>query len=122
MYLTNIMTTPLLSIEAEATAMQAAQVMAEHHVTSILVPTDTPTTGIVTQDDVLTCTTVPLNQIQVKDLPIQPTQRVNATLTCEDAIKLMIRRSCRKLIFTKGSQNIGLFTLENIMTHPLTTR
>jgi signal-transduction protein with cAMP-binding, CBS, and nucleotidyltransferase domain len=91
--------------------------MAEHQVTSIIVNTDTSTPGIVTQDDVFTCHSVRLNEIQVKDLPIRPTQHVKQTLTCEDAIKLMIRRGCRKLIVTKNTQNIGLFTLSNLITN-----
>jgi len=111
------MTTLLLTIDGEASAMDAAKIMAEHHVTSILVNTDTQKTGVVTQDDVLTCRAIPLRDIQVKELPIQPTQHVQATLTCEDAIKLMIRRGCRKLIVTKDAQNIGVFTLTNILNN-----
>jgi predicted transcriptional regulator len=118
MKIMNLMTTPLLTIDREATAMHAAKIMAEHHVTSVLVNTDTQKTGVVTQDDVLTCRAVPLQDIRVKDLPIYPTQRVQATMTCEEAIKLMIRRSCRKLIVTKDAQNIGVFTLTNILNNP----
>jgi predicted transcriptional regulator len=114
----NCMTTPLLTIDGEATAMKAAKIMAEHHVTSLLVNTANQKTGVVTQDDVLTCQAVPLHDVQVKDLPIYPIQRVHATLTCEDAIKLMIRQSCRKLIVTQDTKNIGLFTLTNILTTP----
>ena len=111
------MTTPILSIDGEETAMQAAKIMAEHQVTSIIVNTEVTTTGIVTQDDLFTCHSVPLNEIQVKDLPIRPTKNVKETLTCEDAIKVMIRQGCRKLIVTKNRQNIGLFTLSNLITN-----
>jgi len=111
------MTTPLLTIDGKASAMDAAKIMAEHHVTSNLVKIDSQATGVVTQDDVLTCRAIPLRDIQVKELPIQPTKHVHATLICEDAIKLMIRQGLRKLIVTKDAQNIGLFTLTNILTN-----
>jgi predicted transcriptional regulator len=116
------MTNSLFSIDGEATAMHVAKVMAEHQVTSILVSTDTSKPDIVTQDDVFTCRTVPLNDIQVKALLIHPTHHVTETFTCEDAIKIMIRRGCRKLIVTKNARNIGLFALTNILTNLPSTR
>jgi predicted transcriptional regulator len=116
MKVTQAMTTPLLHIPAYISALDAAKIMGDKGVNSLVVTANKKIIGILTQDDVLQVKRKLHSDTQVKELVSSGSIRIIAhTRTCEEAVKLMIVDGIRKFLIVDNAAIIGTFTLSDLI-------
>jgi predicted transcriptional regulator len=116
MKVTRVMTQPLLQIPANISALEAAKIMADNGVNSLIVTSHEKILGIVTQDDVLQIKRKRHSDTQVKELVSAASMRtIGKDHTCEDAVKLMIVEGIRKLLIIDDATMVGILTLSDLI-------
>jgi signal-transduction protein with cAMP-binding, CBS, and nucleotidyltransferase domain len=91
MKLTRAMTQQLLQIPATLSALDAAKMMADTGINSLVVIAHEKVIGIVTQDDVLQIKRKRLSDIQIKELVSPVSMRtIRHDQTCEDGVRARV--------------------------------
>lgn len=105
--------TKLVVIESHLTVTDAAKVMLEAAVDSILVFEDNEVIGIVTNKDILKDVVAAgkdPSKITIKDIMNAPLIKIHKNATVGEAIKLMEKHNIRRLIVYDDKRTIGTVT------------
>ena len=111
------MTQPVLRIDEDSTAQQAAEVMGREHVGSLLVTRRGENVGIITERDIISKIIAVQGDLEatgVKAVMSQPLVTVNKNTTGEDAIRTMVDNDVRRLPVTDNERIIGIFTTSDV--------
>lgn len=117
MLVKEIMNTRLVKIKPSQTVYDAAFLLRENKVGSIIVEENDTVLGFITKRDIIGGTTLehknpdttPLSEIMVKDIiTINPLENITK------ALELMEKHKIKKLLVEKNSEIIGIITLTDI--------
>jgi signal-transduction protein with cAMP-binding, CBS, and nucleotidyltransferase domain len=116
-HVSDVMTTAILTINPEASMEDAAKIMGERHVGSLIVTErDTPT-GIVTERDLLSrvvATDKDPSQVKVKEVMSTRLITIKPSDTIKDAAQTMIRQKGRLVILKEGKV-AGIITASDLI-------
>lgn len=117
MKVSKYMTHPVIKVDANTDALNAAKIMAEQNVDSLLITSENRDIGIITFDDIVAIKQKRLEKTYVKDHLVNKIASIKGTMDCEDALRQMIDRGVRRLLVTEEDSIIGIFTLSNIICY-----
>jgi len=113
-----IMTPTPITIAANATAAEAAKVMREKDIGSLVVVSQGTPTGIVTERDIVTkvaASDLLPSRIIVKDIMTSPVVAVPPNEEVAEAAKLMSDRKIRRLPVVQEGKLVGMITENDII-------
>jgi len=117
MNISTLMTQPVLRIDEDSTAQEAAEVMGREHVGALLVTQRGEDVGIITERDIISkiiSRRCDLEETKVKDIMSKPLVTVDRDITGEDAIRTMVENDVRRLPVTDKGRIIGIFTTSDV--------
>jgi CBS domain-containing protein len=114
----DIMTHKVVTVSPEDTIENAARVMTNFNISSLVVLSQNETTGILTERDVLTrivaCGRDPMG-VLVKEVMTTPIISTNPDTSIEAAVKMMLEHRIKKLpVVTKDSEVVGILSLTDV--------
>ncbi|NIO36817.1 CBS domain-containing protein [Candidatus Bathyarchaeota archaeon] len=112
------MTKGVLSIEKDKTVLDAAKLMAELNIGSLLVTEKDKAIGIITERDILSKVTAKeLNPeaLSVTEIMSSPILRVEADKTVSEALTVMGERGIKHLVVVDEGEVVGMFSLHNLI-------
>lgn len=112
-------TNPNLTVVAsEVTVADAAKVMAEGRIDSVLVFENNDVIGIVTTKDILTDVVakgLDSSKVTVKELTHEPLIKIHKDAKVKEAIDLMNKHDIRRLIVTDDKRSIGIISRKKMI-------
>jgi len=112
-----IMISPILTITSDAPIFEAARIMGEKHVGSLIVLEDSQPVGIITERDLLSnviAKELDMKQTCVGKVMSTPLVTVDGDVQLEDAISLMVERKITRLPVKRGDELVGIVTSREI--------
>jgi CBS domain-containing protein len=113
-----VMTPSVISVEASSSVRDAAQVMIERGVGSVIVMEAGRPVGILTERDVLRRVVVKgLDPVKTKvgEVMSSPLVTVSADAYIIDASRLMAQRDIRRLLVVEGDKPVGVVTEKDLL-------
>ena len=113
----DIMATPVATISPEATMEEAARVMGERRVGSLIVMKDGDPVGIVTERDLLSNVFAVgrrPEKVKVEAVMSSPLITIGPTATIKEAAQTMIRKKGRLAVFDEG-ELVGIITASDLI-------
>jgi CBS domain-containing protein len=113
-----VMTPSVISVEASSSVRDAAQVMVERGVGSVIVMEAGRPVGILTERDVLRRVVVKgLDPVKTKvgEVMSSPLVTVRADAYMIDASRLMAQRDIRRLLVVEGDKPVGVVTEKDLL-------
>jgi CBS domain-containing protein len=113
-----VMTPSVISVEASSSVRDAAQVMIERGVGSVIVMEAGRPVGILTERDVLRRVVVKgLDPVKTKvgEVMSSPLVTVRADAYMIDASRLMAQRDIRRLLVVEGDKPVGVVTEKDLL-------
>lgn len=114
----DLMTTPLISIDEEDAVIEAARLMDEKDISSVLVKHGEQFSGMITDRDIIRrVVSKGLNptKIKVREAMSSPLITINEEATIDDAAKKMKDNSVRRLVVEKNHQKVGIIAESDII-------
>ncbi len=112
-------TNPELTVVAsEVTVSDAAKVMTEGRIDSILVFEDDQVIGIVTNKDILTDVVakgLDPSKVPIKDITHKPLVKIHKDAKVREAIELMSKNDIRRLVVTDDKRTIGTISRKKMI-------
>jgi len=108
-----IMVSPVVTVDTEATIYEAARIMGENKIGSVVVTRDSKPVGIFTERDLLTkviANGLDMKQTIVADSMSGPLITVDEETSVKDAIVLMAGRKIMRLPVTRKEKLVGIVT------------
>ncbi len=113
-----VMTSPVIELDAESTANMAAAMMAKYRISSILVRKDGRPVGIVTKRDLVE-KVVALDrkpsEVKIEEIMSSPLVTIDPSATLEDAVRLMNRQGISRLIVSYKGNVQGIISLKDVL-------
>jgi CBS domain-containing protein len=116
-----IMTGKIVRIGPDETVHQAAKVMMERGIGSLIVGSQWETMGIITESDLVrrvVAVGLEPSRTRVKEIMSTPALTVEADAPLEAADDLMDRQKVRHLLVTEGDSVIGIVSARDLL-HPI---
>jgi len=121
MQVKDIMKTDVLTVQPEISVVEAAKLMTEKHVGSlIIVNKKGKIIGILTERDILTDIVAKgedLKNFLTKNIMSKHVIKINPEKTIEEASKLMVKKKIKKLPVVKNGKIIGIITASDIVKY-----
>jgi len=114
----NYMSEPVESLDAGATAVDAAKRMVEKHISSVLVTEGGEFVGIVTRTDLVTrvmAAGLDAGATPLKSVMSSPLACMDHYLTAGDAHALMSQKNIKHLPITREGKVVGMLTTKDII-------
>ena len=107
------MTKGVITVPVNATVRNAAKLMSEKHLGSLVVVRGKEAVGIITERDVLGAVSEGLNlkRTKVSDIMSTPIIAINEDATIYDAVKVMGEKKIKKLPVLSKKRLVGIITL-----------
>ena len=114
----NYMTAYPISVLPEVSLLEAIGFMARRGIGNLILSKDDGTPlGIFTERDLLKQVvsekTIP--NLQIKDISIQPFEKINPDTTILEASKIMIQKKSRLLVFADSNKLVGIVTASDLL-------
>lgn len=116
-FVREIMTPSVISVEGSSTVSEAAKVMVEREVGSVIVTEAGRPVGILTERDVLKRVVMrglDPSKTKVKEVMSSPLVTVSADAYITDAGRLMAERNIRRLVVLEGGRMVGVITQKDV--------
>ncbi len=108
----------LFTVDKEASILDAAEIMRDNGVGSIIVTNEGKPVGIITERDIVNKITarniLPLD-IKVEKIMTKPVITIQDTAEITDALEAMVKYKIRRLLVLRDDEAIGVVTQENII-------
>jgi CBS domain-containing protein len=117
MKISALMTQPVLRIDEDSTAQQAAEMMGREHVGSLIVTRRGEDVGIITERDIISKIIAiqgDLKETRVKGVMSEPLITVSKNTIGEDTVRTMVENDVRRLPVTDNGRIIGIFTTSDL--------
>lgn len=104
---------PVVSVDEEDSIREAAKLMAEKNIGSVVVARSGAYVGIVTERDIIVravATGMDEERFKVKDIMSAPLVTLDERATIAEATKLMVKKKIRRLPLTRGTRVVGIVT------------
>jgi signal-transduction protein with cAMP-binding, CBS, and nucleotidyltransferase domain len=115
----DFMSTPVISVSADATAEDAANEMVEKKVSCLLVKQNEESVGIITTSDLVKrvmAKGLDSKTTKVDSIMSKPLITINHYLTRSDANEMMQRKRIKHIAVTEGTNVLGILTPKDMMT------
>lgn len=111
-----IMTSIVRTLDSSRTVHEAAVLMSDNHIGSIVVTKHGKPLGIVTHSDIVRWAALDKEffMVKLKDLASQPLITAKGGTTVEEAAKIMIGNRIHKLPITEGDKLLGIVTVTDL--------
>jgi len=113
------MTKRVLVVKPDATVKEAAKVMTEHRVGSLVVMENDKVVGIVTELDIIWKVVAGSSNPEdtlVKDIMTKKILTIQGDKTLEDATHMMVENNIKKLPVMEGDKLIGILTATDLIS------
>jgi signal-transduction protein with cAMP-binding, CBS, and nucleotidyltransferase domain len=114
----DFMSTPVLSVNADASIEDAAKEMKEKKVNCLLVKVKEESAGIITTSDLVKrvmAKGLDPKTTQVDSIMSKPLITINHYLTRSDANEMMLRKNIKHIVVTDGSNVLGILTSKDMV-------
>jgi len=111
---------PIITIDEQATVVDASKVMVKEDRGSIVVTRQGETVGLLTERDILTrvvARALDPSSTKVKDAMTSSPVTIEKGTSLREAIDLMNRKRVRRMLVTENGRIVGIFTLRDIVKH-----
>lgn len=116
-FVREIMTPSIISVEGSSTVSEAAKVMVEREVGSVIVTEGNRPVGILTERDILKRVVVrgldPL-KTKVREVMSSPLVTVSTDAYIVDAGRMMAEKNIRRLLVVEGDRPVGIITQKDV--------
>lgn len=115
--LRDIMIKKVITIDHDKTAQDAAKLMAEHEIGSLVIVSDGKPVGIVTERDLVrkVCTKdVASSKLPLKDVMSSPVIWAEPDLPIETAVQRMFNNKIRRLPILENGNLVGIVTVSDM--------
>ncbi|MFQ5941635.1 MAG: cyclic nucleotide-binding/CBS domain-containing protein [Nitrososphaerales archaeon] len=115
--LNDIMIKKVITIDHDKTAQDAAKLMAEHEIGSLVIVTNDKPVGIVTERDLVrnVCTKDnPSSKIPLKDVMSSPVIWAGPDVPIETAVQRMFNNKIRRLPILENGKLVGIVTVSDM--------
>ena len=112
------MTTPLISIYSEATAKEAAQLMKEKRIGSLLIKGYKGYVGIVSEKDLVNKVVgegLPPNTVPLSSIMTESILSIEKTASSSKASILMLKYKINHLAITKNDDIVGILSIKDLV-------
>lgn len=120
MQVSDLMTTEVVAVPADATLAVAVEQMLKQSVGSVIVTHDGDPAGIVTESDALRAALLadaPFEAIPVAKVTSRPLTTITPHQTVRAAIETMVDAGVKKLPVVDGYELVGIVTLADVAWH-----
>ena len=113
----HVMSTPLIAVEGGTSAQGAILLMIAKDIGALAVTDNGQPVGIVTDRDILKkcCSEASCGVTKARDIMSKPLITVNGETPLEEAAKLMVSKSIRRLFVTEGEKIVGIVTQKDLI-------
>ncbi len=118
--LKDIMVRKVITIEPDKTAMDAAKLMADNNISSVLVMDGDKIVGIVTERDLVrkVCANdIPSSKVSILSVMSSPVITAESDLPIEAAVQRMFNNRIRRLPVVEDGMLVGIVTISDIAKH-----
>ncbi|MFN4336628.1 MAG: cyclic nucleotide-binding/CBS domain-containing protein [Candidatus Nitrosocaldus sp.] len=118
--LKDIMVRDVVTISPDKTAQDAARLMAEHGIGSVVVMHHDNVVGIVTERDLVrkVCAKdIPSSKVRIHDVMSTPIITAEPDLPIEAAVQRMFNNKIRRLPVVENGKLVGIVTISDIAKH-----
>jgi signal-transduction protein with cAMP-binding, CBS, and nucleotidyltransferase domain len=115
----DFMSTPVLSVNTDASTKEVAKEMEEKKVSCLLVKANEESVGIITTSDLVKrvmAKGLDPKTTKVDSIMSKPLITINHYLTRRDANEMMLRKKIKHIAVTEGSNVLGILTPKDMMT------
>lgn len=109
---------PIVSIDSKAKARDAARLMVEKHIGSLVANRDGLPFGMVTERDLMKKILVDgedPSKVTVGDVMIAPLATIDVSSTAMDAVRRMIEKQVKRLVVTEEKKIVGIVTQTDLI-------
>ena len=110
----------LLTVDEKTTVLDAARLMVEHDVGSLVVEKNKERIGILTERDILrkvVAKSLHASFVTVKEVMSSPPVTIPHDKPLREAVDLMNRKRVRRMLVTEEGKIVGIFTLRDILAY-----
>jgi len=107
----DVMTTPLISMDEEDSVIEAAKLMDEKDVSSVLVKHGEEFSGIITDRNIIrrvVSKALDPTKVKVREVMTSPLITISEEATVDDAANKMKENSVRRLVVERNHQKVGI--------------
>lgn len=118
MLVRDLMTTDVVTVDADASLAEAARSMLSAGVGSVIVTRDGTPTGIVTESDALAAgavADVPFEGIDLAEVMSEPLVTIEPDITVRAAVERMDAEDVKKLTVLDGMTLLGILTMTDVV-------
>jgi CBS domain-containing protein len=111
---------PIITVDAEASIVDASKKMAENDRGSVVVTSGGKTVGLLTERDILkrvVAKSMSPSTTKVKDVMTSSPVTIEKDRPLREAIDLMNRKGVRRMLLTDHGKIVGIFTLRDVVKH-----
>jgi len=112
------MTRPVITIDANSTVHEAAKLMAENNIGSVVVVEGEKPIGIITERDVAYCvaaTDLKPSLVKVRDIMSKNLRTISPDKTLTEASRIMAKYNIRRLPVIENGKLVGIITNKDIL-------
>jgi len=108
----DLMVKDVITISPDASVQDALELMMHHHINGVVVTEHNKVRGILTETDFLRKVygSTNLHELKVREVMTSPILTVSSTSTVISVVKLMLKRSIRKIPVVKGTELVGIIS------------
>ncbi len=113
-----IMNRPVITIDKDQTAQEAAKIMSENNIGCIIVIDEEKAVGIATERDILrkvVAKNLDASEVRMEDIMSKPLATISADTTIVEAIRMMKKNDVRHLPITQKEELVGLVTQRDLL-------
>ena len=113
----DIMTKKIVTIKHEKTSLDAAKLMNNHGISSLIVENDQKHIGIITERDIVSkicCKDLQPSKVNVADIMSDIRVYANPSTPIEVAVQRMINHKIRRLPVIEGGKIVGIVTVTDL--------
>ncbi len=117
MLVRNVMKRDVITAKQDLTLREAAKIMTELRIGSLVITEDHELKGIVTGTDILKAIArgKDVDTVLVKEIMSSPVKTIEPSADLEDAVDIMVKNKIKRLVVVEGGKIVGIITASDIL-------
>lgn len=114
----NVMAKVVITVDKDSSVYEAAKIMSEKGIGSIMVTDDGKPVGIATERDILqrvVAKRLDASKVKMKDIMSKPLITVNGSMPIINAIRIMEKNKVRRLLVMERGKLVGIVTQRDLL-------
>ena len=115
----DFMISPVITIDSQSTVVEAAKLLIDKNISSLLVKENEDYVGIITKTDIIkrvVTKSLDPNAIKINSIMSKPLLTMDHYLPRSEANELMVRKKLKHLVVTKSGKVAGILTLKDMVS------